>query len=222
MQAKQREMAENAWTVVMGFAPLSSFNWKFCKTVHQIHLLLARQSLGFRLQTSVVGQFFDLFFGWVGFWNVSKNQKAYYDERTNNLMQVSLWILWLFENQRLWWVKAGSSKTKNCCFFFLRTQVYIKGLYYTPDPSPLVLSLKKERTAQHQFRWPTSISVNKTLVDGWKGLLCYSEKSLNANLGHPMCSDEPQPAYHVMMISSQTKQSIVPPNELHPLFLCCF
>lgn len=131
MQAKQREMAENAWTVVMGFAPLSSFNWKFCKTVHQIHLLLARQSLGFRLQTSVVGQFFDLFFGWVGFWNVSKNQKAYYDERTNNLMQVSLWILWLFENQRLWWVKAGSSKTKNCCFFFENPGLYQGFILYT-------------------------------------------------------------------------------------------
>ncbi len=37
-----------------------------------------------------------------------------------------------------------------------------------------------------------------------------------------MRSDEPQPAYHVMMISSQTKQSIVPPNELHPLFFVLF
>jgi hypothetical protein len=45
----------------------------------------------------------------------------------------------------------------------------------------------------------------------------------SANLGHPICSDKPQPAYHVIMISSQTKRSMVPPNELHSLFfLFCF
>jgi hypothetical protein len=165
MQAKQREMPENAWTVVMGFPPL--FQLEIHKTVHQMHLSKAKFGVpDFRLVLDN-----SLICFWVGVWNVSKNQKAYY-ERTNNLMQV-LYGFFGYLRTRGYRSKLAHPRQRIAAFFENR----LSRLYIIHLTLLCWFFLWKRENCPTPIQMTHIRICKQNSADGWKGLLCYSEKS---------------------------------------------
>jgi hypothetical protein len=169
-QAKQREMAENAWTVCRGVSsPLSTGNSQ--DHHHPSKSILARRSLGSDFRPFCWTVLWSVL--WWGFEMFPRTRRVIMKELTT-LMQVLygfFWLFWELEVMGRSWLIQDKE-----LMLFLRTR-YQGFTLCTCWPFSAGSFFEKERTAQHRFRWPTSKSVNKTRWMDGKDYYAISEKS---------------------------------------------